>query len=56
MVANLAPEVAVQRAVEVAVAARLIPAVFMMLVTALACAVPARRALKIQPADALKVP
>lgn len=55
MVASLAPEVSVQRAVEVAVAACLIPAAFMMLVTALACAVPARRALKIQPADALKV-
>jgi putative ABC transport system permease protein len=54
LAANLAPEISVGGGPELAMWVCACVAIFMVVVTALACAVPAARALKIQPVDTLK--
>ena len=55
LAANLAPEISVGGGPATAAWVCLIVAIFMTAVTALACVLPARRALRIQPVDTLKV-
>ena len=54
LAANLAPEIAVGGGPQLAVGVCLGAAAFMAIVTGLACMVPARRALRIQPVETLK--
>jgi ABC-type antimicrobial peptide transport system permease subunit len=54
LAANLAPEISVGGGPQMAMWVCLGAALFMAVVTGLACAVPARRALRIQPVETLK--
>ena len=54
IVANLGPDVSPTNGNEVAIALGLVSTLLVAIVTALACVFPARRALTIQPTDALK--